>query len=91
MDSSRHRREYHACCSALESRRYEYHSDLPSEFSFEYIFDRYGDLITPESIVTLLESWRQTLPHFKTERRTDFGELDFDLLAETLITAVSNG
>ncbi len=90
MDSSHDRREYHACCSALESMRYEYHSGLPSEFNVERIFDRYGDL-TPESIATPSESWHQTLPYFETECRTDLGELDFDLLAETLITAVSNG
>ncbi|HVF27372.1 MAG TPA: hypothetical protein VM943_03955 [Pyrinomonadaceae bacterium] len=91
MNSSHYRREYHAYCSALESKRYDYHSGLPSESSFKHIFDRDGDLFTPESIATLLESWRQTPPHFETKRRADLGELDFEWLAETLIMAVSNG
>jgi len=91
MDSSHYRRDLHACCSTLESKRYEYHSGLPSECNFEHIFDHYGDQFTSESIATLLESWNQSPPHFDTEHRTDIGELDFELLAETLITAVCNG
>jgi hypothetical protein len=87
MNSSHYRREYHACRSALESKRYGYHSGLRSESSF----DRYGDLFTPEITATLLESWDQSPPHFEMERGTDLGELDFELLAGTLITAVSNG
>ena len=68
MNISDFRREYQACCAALERARYKYHAGLASQLRLEPIYERYADLRTPEAISDLQRVWSETSAHLETER-----------------------
>ena len=68
MNISDYRREYQACCAALERARYKYHVGLESQLRLQPIHDRYAALHTPEAVNDIQRAWDQTPAYAETER-----------------------
>lgn len=68
MNISDYRREYQACCAALERARYKYHAGLEPQLRLQPIHDRYAELHTPEAVNDLQRAWDQTPAYAETER-----------------------
>jgi hypothetical protein len=68
MKTDDYRRDYAACCAALEHARYNYHTGNDAELRLAPIRDRYADLWTRRSIDELSRAREDSPRQFETER-----------------------
>jgi len=68
MKTDDYRRDYAACCAALEHARYNYLTGNDAELRLAPIQDRYADLWTRRSIDELSRARKDSPPQFETER-----------------------
>lgn len=68
MDVSQYRSEFAAYTSGLEQTHYQYRAGLEPELHLEPLYERYGDLFTPETIETLKRALSDVPAHLETER-----------------------